>query len=306
MSEIKVLSPATVANVVCGFDCLGFCLEEPNDEMFLRKIDEQTVRIINKDNFGLPTQPEKNVAGIVLLEMLKAVDADFGFEVEITKKIKPGSGIGSSSASAVGAAFAANQLLNRKFTKLQVTEFAMSGEQLASQGRHADNIAPCQFGGFTLVRSVSPLDIIELKFPTLFVTIVHPQIEIKTSDARKMLPLNIPLKDAIKQWANVGGLVSGLASGDYSLILRSLEDFIVEPVRKSLIPKYDEAIELSKACGSLGGGISGSGPSMFFLSETLEIATNLEIAITKLYQSTNLEFNTFVNKISEKGVRIAE
>jgi homoserine kinase len=306
MNEIRVFSPATVANVVCGFDCLGFCLEEPNDEMLLRKIDEKTVRIINKDNFGLPTQPENNVAGIVLLEMLKAVDGDFGFEVEITKNIKPGSGIGSSSASAVGAAFAANQLLNRRFTKLQVTEFAMFGEQLASQGRHADNIAPCQFGGFTLVRSVSPLDIIELKFPTLFVTIVHPQIEIKTSDARKMLPLNIPLKDAIKQWANVGGLVSGLASGDYSLISRSLEDFIVEPVRKSLIPKYDEAIELSKACGSLGGGISGSGPSMFFLSETLEIATNLEIAITKLYQSTNLEFNTFVNKISEKGVRIAE
>ena len=155
MDEIKVLSPATVANVSCGFDCLGFALDEPFDEMIVRKISEKEVRIIHKDNFGLPTIAEKNVAGVTLLSMLKAADADFGFEAEITKHIKPGSGIGSSSASAGGAAAAANELLGRQFSKTELVDFAMDGEELASGSRHADNVAPCIFGGFTLVRSKS-------------------------------------------------------------------------------------------------------------------------------------------------------
>jgi homoserine kinase len=304
MNEIKVLSPATVANVVCGFDCLGFCLEEPNDELFLHKIDKKIVRIVNNDDFNLPTNPENNVAGVVLLNMLKAANVEFGFELHSTKRIKPGSGIGSSSASAVGAAFAANYLLGQKFTKLEVTEFAMIGEHLASQGRHADNIAPCHFGGFTLVRSVEPLDIVEISFPQLFVTIIHPQIEIKTSEARKMLPKEIPLKSAIQQWANVGGLVAGLNNGDYRLISRSLKDIIVEPIRKKLIPKFDEIISVSLEAGSLGGGISGSGPSVFTFSETLEVAKNVELAIRKIYETTDIEFNTYVSKISRKGVRV--
>ena len=185
MKEITVLAPATVANVVCGFDCLGFALHEPNDEMTVRIIDEKTVRVIHHDNYELPVKAEKNVAGKVLLAVLETIEEDIGFEIEITKKIKPGSGLGSSSASAVGAAVAANKLLGDRFSRVEVAEFALIGEQLASQSRHADNVAPCLLGGFTLVRSVNLLDIIELEFPPLFVTIIHPQIEIKTSEARK-------------------------------------------------------------------------------------------------------------------------
>ena len=276
MDEVRVLAPATVSNVVCGFDCLGFALEEPFDEMTVRKIDERTVRIVHHDDFGLPTDPRKNVAGVALLAMVDAVGTDFGFEVEITKHIKPGSGIGSSAASACGAVVAANRLLGDRFSKLELVELAMAGEMLASGSRHADNLAPCIFGGFTLVRSTEPLDIVALDFPPLFATVIHPQIEIKTSEARAILPKEVPLKDAVRNWSNLGSLVAALAKGDYDLISRSMEDTIVEPVRKSLIPKFDEVKAASFAAGALGGGISGSGPSIFMLSKTGETAEKVE------------------------------
>ena len=304
MNEVSVLAPATVANVVCGFDVLGFALSAPNDEMTLRKIEERTVRIINRDEFDLPTEPKKNVAGVVLWEMLNAVDADFGFEVEIAKKIKPGSGIGSSSASAGGAAVAANYLLNEQFSKLELVNFAMSGEQIASGARHADNVAPCIFGGFTLVRSNNPLDIISLDFPPLWVTVVHPQIEVKTSDAREILRKQVLLKDAIRQLGNIAALVAGLMKADYDLISRSLEDYIIEPTRSILIPKFDEVKQKSKSAGALGGGISGSGPSIFMLSKTQAIAQAIEKEMSLIYSGIGIEYNTYVSTIDSSGVKV--
>ncbi len=303
MDEISVLAPASVSNVVCGFDCLGFALSEPFDEMTVRKIDERTIRIINRDEYDLPTDPAKNVAGVALQAFLDSSGVDFGFEVEITKHIKPGSGIGSSAASACGAVVAANRLIGDKFTKPELVELAMAGEMLASGSRHADNLAPCIYGGFTLVRSTEPLDIVEIDFPELFVTIIHPQIEIKTSEARAILPKQVPLADAIRNWCNLGSLVAALAKGDNGLIARSLEDTIVEPVRKSLIPRFDEVRSASLAAGALGGGISGSGPSIFMLSETENTAKNVEIAITNVYRQTNIEFNTYVSGIYSEGVK---
>ncbi len=303
MQEVSVLAPATVSNVVCGFDCLGFALEKPFDEMTVRKISERSVRIINRDNFGLPADPAKNVAGVALTAMLAEAEADFGVEVEITKHIKPGSGIGSSSASSCGAVVAVNRLLDDRFSKLELVEFALEGEKLASGARHADNVAPCIYGGFTLVRSTDPLDIVPLDFPTLFATVIHPQIEIKTAEARAILPSDVPLKTAIRQWGNLGSLVAALAQGDYSLISRSMKDFIVEPVRKSLIPKFDGVKAASIAAGALGGGISGSGPSIFMLSQTQITAEAVETAMRKIYSKTQIEFNTYVSKISPGGVR---
>jgi len=306
MNEVRVLSPATVANVVCGYDCLGFALAEPNDEMTLRKIDEKRVRIINRDNFNLPTEPEKNVAGAALLSMLKKINADFGFEVEMTKHIKPGSGIGSSAASAGGAVVAANKLLDDRFSVIELVDFALDGEKVASGERHADNVAPCIYGGFTLVRSLNPIDIVALEFPPMFVTVIHPQIEIKTSEARKMLPREVPLKDAIRQWSNVGALVAALSKGDYALIARSLEDFLIEPVRKILIPKFEEVKIGSKFAGALGGGISGSGPSVFMLSETEAAARKVENAMRGIYGQTEIDFNIYVSKINAEGVKFID
>ena len=303
MNEISVLAPATVSNVVCGFDCLGFALEEPFDEMTVRRIDERTVSIINRDDYGLPTDPTRNVAGVALLAMLDAIQADFGFEVEIAKHIKPGSGIGSSAASACGVVVAANRILGDRFSPIELIDLAMAGEMLASGTRHADNLAPCIYGGFTLVRSTEPLDIVSLDFPPLFATVIHPQIEIKTSEARSMLPKQVPLADAVQNWSNLGALVAALAKADYRLISRSLDDAIVEPFRKPLIPKFDEVKSASLAAGALGGGISGSGPSIFMLSETEETAEKVESTMQYIYNPTGIQYNTYVSRINSNGVR---
>lgn len=305
MDSVRVHAPATVSNVVCGFDCLGFALSEPFDEITVRKIDEPVIRISHNDDFGLPTDPQENVAGVALQAMLDAMGADFGFEVEITKNIKPGSGIGSSSASSCGAVVAANHLLGERFTKLELAEFAMEGEKLASGARHADNVAPCIFGGFTVVRSADPLDIVSIEFPPLFATVIHPQIEIKTADARAILPKQVSLSDAIKQWSNLASLVAALSNGDLDLLARSMEDFIIEPVRKSLIPKFEEVTKASKGAGALGGGISGSGPSMFMLSDSAATAEAVRSAMESVYSQTSIAFNIYVSQISPDGVKVA-
>jgi homoserine kinase len=303
MNEITVLAPATISNVVCGFDCLGFALNEPCDEMKVRLISEKSVKIKHSDDFGLPEEAEKNVAGVAILSMLDEIGEDIGFEVEITKKIKPGSGIGSSSASAVGAVVAANRLLKNRFSLGELAEFALAGEFVASQGRHADNVAPCLYGGFVLVRSVSPLDVVRLDFPKIFATVIHPQIEIKTSYAREILPSEVPLKDAVRQWSNLAALISALSKGDYDLISRSLEDFIVEPVRKKLIPHFDELKTAGLKAGALGGGISGSGPSVFMLSETQEIAQKVANVMSRTFSRTEIDFNIYVSEINSEGVK---
>ncbi len=306
MQQVRVHSPATVANVVCGFDCLGFALKDPFDEMTLRMIPEKAVRIVNHDRYGLPTDPEQNVAGVTLLAMLATADAEFGFEVEINKQIKPGSGIGSSSASAAGAAVAANRFFGDRFSKLELVEFAMEGEKLASGAKHADNVAPCVFGGFTLIRSVDPLDVVCLASPPLYAAVLHPQIEVKTAEARAILPLNVPLRSAVKQWSNLGAFVSALATGDLGLLRRSMQDVIVEPVRRILIPHFDAVRDACLAAGALGGGISGSGPSMFMLAETAEIADLVRNAMEKSYAGTGIDFHTYVSTVGQQGVRFVD
>lgn len=305
MDEISVVSPATVANVVCGFDCLGFALESPNDLMTLRKSDVRGITIIHRDSYGLTTDPRRNVAGVALHALIDAANLDHGFEMEITKQIKPGSGIGSSAASACGAVVAANHLIGGRFTKGELVELAMEGEIVASGSRHADNLAPCIYGGFTLVRSTEPLDIIELDFPPIFVTVIHPQIEVKTSEARAILPKQVPLRDAVRNWSNLGSFVAALAKGDLDLMSRSMEDAIVEPARKSLIPKFDEIKLASRDVGAIGGGISGSGPSVFMLSASAEVAANVEAVMNSAYSDTGIPINTYSSTISANGVRPA-
>ncbi len=303
-NTITIHAPATVANMVCGFDVLGFAVNEPYDEMHFRLRDEPGVKIINLDEYNLPTDPEKNVAGAALLAMLEEVDEKTGVEVSICKKIKPGSGVGSSAASSAGAVVGLNHLLNNRFIKEDLVRFAMSGEKLASGVKHADNIAPCIYGGVTLIRSIFPLDIIPLAAPSLYVTIVHPQIEVRTSDARGILKQQVQLKDAIRQWGNIAGLVAGLLQNDHALIGRSLEDVLIEPVRSILIPGFDTIKQLSKEAGALGGGISGSGPSVFMLSKDENTAKQVEAAMHTVYNQLSLEHHTYVTTINQEGVRV--
>jgi len=303
MDEIKVFAPATVANVVCGFDCLGFALEGPCDEMIVRRVTEPGIKITHLDDFGLSLDVTRNVAGVALQALIDAAELDHGFEVGINKKIRPGSGIGSSAASACGVVVAANHLLGNIYSKLQLVQFAMAGEMVASGSRHADNLAPCIYGGFTLVRSSRPLDIVPLGTPDLFVTIVHPQIEIKTSEARAMLPREVPLQSAVTNWSNLGAFVAGLTKGDHELISRSMVDTIIEPARKSLIPNFDEIKATSLATGALGAGISGSGPSIFAFSADENTAREVELVMQDVYSQVGVIFKTYVSKIDGRGVR---
>ncbi|MEI2823948.1 MAG: homoserine kinase [Chitinophagaceae bacterium] len=304
MKKVVVHSPGTVANLVCGFDILGLALSEPYDIMEVTLIDEPKVTIQNLDSFNLPVEPEKNVAGVVLISVMEKLNNQFGFDVRIEKHIKPGSGIGSSAASAAGAAVAANQLLGNIFSKAEMVQFAMNGEKLASGVKHADNIAPCIYGGISLIRSIHPLDIILIPAPELFVTVVHPQIEVRTSDARQILKQQVPLKDAIRQWGNIAGLVIGFLKNDFDLIGRSLEDVIIEPVRSILIPGFDELKSSCKEAGALGGGISGSGPSVFMLSKTYETALAVAAVMNNIYYRLGIDKNTYVTNINPLGVSI--
>lgn len=303
-NEVIVLSPATVANMVCGYDVLGFALQNPTDKLTIRKINTRGIFISNKDNFNLPLVPEQNVIGGALLAMLDEISEEIGFEVESTKSIMPGSGIGSSAASAAGAVVAANLLLEKPFSRQHLIRFAMEGEKVASGARHADNIAPAIYGGITLIRSTNPLDIVSIPAPELYATILHPQIEIRTSNAREILKKEILLKDAVIQWGNVAGLVAGLMKGDYDLISRSLVDVIVEPVRSILIPMFAGIKSKSLEAGALGGGISGSGPSVFMLSRNLETALAVEKAIIEMYSEIKVEFHTHVSAINTEGVKV--
>jgi homoserine kinase len=290
--------------MVCGFDVLGFAVNDPYDIMTISYSDQQGITIINEDDYGLPTEPEKNVAGAALLAMLEEITEPVGFELRINKQIKPGSGVGSSAASSAGAVFAANKLMNDRFSKEDLVRFAMNGEKLASGVKHADNIAPCIYGGVTLIRSIFPLDIIALNAPPLFVTIVHPQIEVRTSDARSILKQQILLKDAIKQWGNIAGLVAGLQLQDYELIGRSLEDVLIEPIRSILIPGFNLVKQKSKEAGALGGGISGSGPSIFMLSKEEETAKRVEKEMQGVYEAIGLDHHTYVTTINHQGITI--
>jgi homoserine kinase len=301
--KIKLKACATIANLVCGFDILGLALNAPYDEMELELINEPKINITHLDNFNLPTKAEDNVAGVALQALLNAYEnKNIGFNVTINKLIKPGSGLGSSAASAAGAVLGANQLLGNPFTKQALVGFAMYGEALASGAMHADNIAPCIYGGVTLIRSTSPLDIVQLNAPPMYVTIVHPQIEIKTSEARAILPKEISLKNAVTQWANVAGLVTGFLQSDYELISRSLEDVIVEPYRSKLIPWFDEVKLQCKAAGALGGGISGSGPAIFMLCKDEITAKNIAQVMKDIYTKIGIDFNTYVTTIKSDEI----
>lgn len=307
MDYIKLFCPATIANLSCGFDVLGLCLDNVGDEMAVRKIGEKVVRITRIEGADLPLEPENNAAGVAALAMLREWETDFGFEIEIFKKIKAGSGIGSSAASSAGAVFAINELLGRPYSAKELVKFAMQGEKLASGSAHADNVAPALLGGFTLVRSYDPLDIIRIDSPDeLFATVIHPQIELKTADARSVLKRNITLQSAVMQWGNVGGLVAGLYTKDYDLIGRSLEDKIVEPLRGVLIPGFEQLKSAAQQYGALGSGISGSGPSVFALSRGEQAAREVASAMGRIYEQMRLPFEIHVSKINPGGIKILE
>jgi homoserine kinase len=305
MNYLKIFAPATVANVSCGFDSLGFAVAAIGDEMTFARTAKKGVHITRITGAKLSYNVDTNAAGAVVKKMLHTANANFGIELAIHKGFSPGSGLGSSAASAAGAAFGANQLLGNIYSNLELTKFAMFGEEVACGSQIADNVAAAIYGGFVLVRSYNPLEIIKLPVPSeLRVVAIHPQIAIKTKDARAVLPTKIALKDAVTQWANVGGLISGLYTDNYKLISNSLVDVVAEPARKTLIPFFDEVKNSALKAGALGAGISGSGPTIFALCKGDKIAKKVYQSIQENYKNTGIGFEMFMSKINPEGIKI--
>ncbi len=302
--EVKVFTPATVANVACGFDILGFALEKPGDEIIARFSNEPGLRIvkITGDNGKLPYEVEKNTAGFAGQKLLEHLGETRGIELEIHKKMPFGTGMGSSAASAVGGVVAVNELLGRPLTKKQLLPFAVLGEQIADGAYHADNVAPCLLGGITLIRSNEELDVHSLPLPgKLHTTVVFPNIEILTKDARGVLGEHVTLKQMIEQCGNIAGLIVGLMNSDYALISRSLKDVVIEPQRAHLIPHFYDVKKAATEAGALGCSISGAGPSIFALSKGKAIAEKVGKAMQAVFNNADIPNQLYISPINPHG-----
>jgi len=308
MKQISVKAPGTVANVACGFDILGFAIDEPGDTITVRLNDSGKVTVGSmKSRQKLPRDPDLNVATVAAMAMKAHLGLAEGIEIDIEKGIKPGSGIGSSAASSAGAVVALNYLLNQPCEPSELVKFAMEGERVASGTPHADNVAPAIMGGFVLVRDYEPLDIIPLQTDLdLKVVVLHPDIEIKTEDARRLLRQQISLQKAVQQWGNVAGFVTGLLQNDADLISRSMVDVIIEPIRSILIPHYEEVRAAADKAGALGCSISGSGPSVFALCDTHESAKQTAELIDEVYKKLDLNYDIHRSALNLKGTKILE
>ena len=307
MQEVKVFCPATVSNVGPGFDLLGFAVDQPGDELLVRCNDEAKLRLFNESESDLPLSPEENIAAISAQALLDDLDSKQGFDLVFLKKINPGSGLGSSAASCVAAVVGVNELLGSPYDTPALLPFAMEGEQCCSGSYHADNVAPALLGGFTLIRSYDPLDIKHIPYPSdLYCALVHPDLEFKTSEGRKVIPQEVSLKTALTQAGNLAGLIAGLTTSDYGLISRSVKDVFAEPYRTKRLPEFEELRAACLEAGSIGTGLSGSGPTIFSICRSAEQGRIIQEKYTKHFEKHGIRARTYVARISEAGCRISK
>ncbi len=303
--QVTIFSPATVSNVGPGFDLMGFALEAPGDEMVIRRNGSGSLVLTDQSGCGLPLDPAKNVAAVAARALLDELDSQDGFDIVFTRKINPGSGVGSSAASCVAAVVGINEILGSPFETAALIPYAMEGEKLASGAVHADNIAPALLGGITLIRSYDPMDIKHIPYPRdLWCAVVHPRLEIRTMESRKLIPREVPLETALQQCGNLAGLVAGLTTGDYSLISRSVKDLFAEPYRTGQLPGFETLRESALDAGSIGTGLSGSGPSVFSLCRGEEMAAAVGKVMEEHFTRHGLESALYVSQISEAGCRV--
>ncbi|MBK8292586.1 MAG: homoserine kinase [Flammeovirgaceae bacterium] len=307
MKSVKAFAPATVANVCCGFDILGFAVDAPGDEVkvTLRNDSEIKIKEIIGDEGKLPYEVEKNTASVAIISFLKKIESKQGVDIELVKNLPLGSGMGSSAASGVAALIAINHLMGNPLTRNQLVPHAMEAERIACGAAHADNVAPSLLGGFVLVRDYDPLDVIKIEaVENLYCTLVHPHLELKTEDSRKVLRHSVTLKDAITQSGNIAGLMIGLLKPDYHLISRSLKDVIAEPMRSVFIPGFNNLRQIAMEAGALGFGISGSGPTVFALSQSETKAQQIAEAIQVEFLRHKLNTDPYVSKVNQEGAKV--
>ena len=307
MESIKVFAPATVANVACGFDIFGFAVDAPGDEVIVTKRNDSQIVIskISGEDGKLTYDAQKNAVTVPIITFLKKQGIDQGFNVELHKKMPLGSGLGSSSASSVAGVFAVNEILGRPVPVKELLPYSMEGERIACGSAHADNVAPALMGGFVVIRSYSPLDFFNVPTPEeLYVTIVHPDIEVNTKDARYILRNEVSMKNTIAQMGNVAGMIAGLMQSDYDLIARSMVDFIIEPVRSILIPEFWGVKHAALEAGALGCSISGAGPSIFAFSRGKETAEKVSMAMKTAFEKASIHCNAYVSGVNKHGPKV--
>lgn len=307
MMSATAFAPATVSNVACGFDVLGFALDEPGDQVTARlTAGGVTIDDILGDGGRLPRQAARNTAGVAALALLTTLGERRGVALTIRKGLPLSSGLGGSAASAAAAVVAVAALLETDVSAETLIACALEGERLGAGSAHADNIAPAICGGFVLVRRASPPDVLRLPVPAgLTAVVVHPDLEIETARARALLGDTVPLADAVKQWANLGAFIHGLHLGDFAVIARSLEDHVAEPRRAPLVPGLAMIKRAAAEAGALGCSLSGSGPSLFALCQSAAVARQVAAAMTAAVKAQiGGDPQTYVSPIASRGARV--
>ena len=306
MNSITLRAPATVANLSCGFDILGACVQEPFDEISITKNSKKNVEIeiIDSPFSNVPSNPKENTGGIPAQLIIDHFNLEFGFNITIKKGIPLCGGLGSSAATAAGVVYGINKLLNDKMTLNDMIKFALEGEKISSESPHADNIGPCLMGGLVLIRDTHSYDLLNIPTDNYFFSIIHPDVKIDTKTARKILPKKINLTSAIKQWGNIAGLTYGFANKDILLIKRSMQDYIIEPVRSQLIPEYTSIKEAALSAGAIGCSISGSGPSIFALCETRDVADDVNIKMKTILKEKSINYHSYISPINKQGIEV--
>lgn len=307
MSEKKItaFAPATVANVACAFDVLGFALNTMGDTVTAKFSKTPGITISKVTGTPSPTDPNKNTAGVAVKYLLDSLNSTNGIDLEIHKGLPIGSGLGSSAASAVAALVAVNKLLDEPYTKEQLVKFAIQSEAIACGSAHPDNVVPSLLGGCTLIRSVDPVDIINIPVPeNLECVVVTPEIELRTEDARKILNREIKLDKVVTQLGNVAGLIAGFYRNDLELVARSLSDVIIEPQRAMLIPGFEQAKQAALKNGAIGCSISGSGPTIFAFLDGSSNSQKVIDAIVEVFRVYGIIANGFASKINLNGATV--
>lgn len=305
--SIRVFAPATVANLSAGYDVLGLAVHVPGDEVVITLNDTNKITLdeVTGDDGKLPRDPEKNIVSAVVKMYLQQRQISIGASISLHKKMPFGSGLGSSSASAVAGLVAINALMDQPWERKALLPLAMEGERLACGSAHADNVAPSLLGGVVLIRSYDPLDVISLPVPEgIFISLVYPHVNVPTGEARKIIKPQVSLKDAVTQWGNVGGIVAGFCTNDIDLIGRSMQDVIIEPTRAILIPHFYTLKQIAIEQGALGFSISGSGPTVFALSKSETIAQNIAQQLNAFLLGKSVISDIFVSEINPIGAKI--
>ena len=305
MKSIRVFSPASVSNVICGFDVLGFAIDGLGDEIIIQKSNSKSVKIKRVSGYQIPIDSKKNTASVAAQALLDYLNIDQGFDIEINKNIMPGSGIGSSAASAVGAVYGINKILKSPLQRGDLLKFAMQGEFISSSTAPADNVASSLHGGLILVNNCENYNVIKLPVPENLLAVVHhPLIEIKTSKSRSVLPKTVDLNAASDQLAAMGGFIHSLHTCDFDLMRLILKDYLIEKYRANYVPLFHEIKKIANSYNVICFSISGSGPSVFSLVNSLDKAKELKLICDKMYSNNNIKFNSYITRLNSGGVRI--